>query len=460
MSVHTRLNTLASRRAQYVWHIGLNLFLLLAAGAMWLWVTWRAAYLVAMVPIAIMPFSYARQRLHAHCVSLLGPSSLSLVLFSVVGMIFDAIMAMQILTARSGSPLPFLHAPGISWTGALWYSAYGILVFVYAGLGILRGLLQVAQRGRAWCIRQQARQVRHAQHESLPSPERRQFMQQLGLLGAGAPFLFSLSSVKLTYDFRVEERDLVLPDWPTALDGLRVAHLSDIHVGGEMDRPKLFRVAALTNAARPDIVLHTGDFLTHRTGDFDLPLYEALARIKAPYGQWACLGNHDFDAPQRLVRYLRQSGVTTLRNRATTLSIDGQPLELAGLDFLFQRFEWAALYSRLIDSWGPRQPVPRILLNHDPRAFVTLPARCADLVLSGHTHGGHAGIQLSKERALSVVGLLGIPDQGLYPRAGMQMFVTRCVGFYGYPMRLGIPPEIAILTLRSAPKTQQSAVSV
>jgi len=447
MSIHARLNTLASRRAQYVWHICLNLFLLLGATAMWLWITWRAVYLIAMVPIAIVPFSYARQRLHAYCVNLLGHSSPSLVLFSVVGMVFDAIMAVQILTARSGSPLPFLHAPGISWIGALWYSAYGILLFGYAGLGILRGLTHVARRGRAWFLRQQ---TRHTQHDDLPSPERRQFIQQLGLLGAGAPFLFSLSSVKLTYDFQVEERDLVLPDWPTALDGLRVAHLSDIHVGGEMDRPKLLRVAALTNAARPDIVLHTGDFLTHRTGDFDLPLYEALARINAPYGQWACLGNHDFDAPNRLVRYLRQSGVTTLRNRVTTLSIDGQPLELAGLDFI--RFERDALYQRIISSWGPRQPVPRILLNHDPRAFVTLPTRCADLVLSGHTHGGHAGIQLGKDRALSVIGLLGIPDQGLYRHADMQMFVTRCVGFYGYPMRLGIPPEISILTLRSAQK--------
>ncbi len=449
MPSHARLNTLVSRRAQCVWHIGLNLFLLLAACAMWQWVTWRAVYLVAMVPIAIMPFSYARQRLHNHCLGLLGPASLSLALFSLVGMMFDAIMAMQILTARSGSPLPILHAPGIAWIGALWYSAYGILVFGYVGLDTLRGLAQLAKRGRAWFLRHQSR---HARHESLPSPERRQFMQQLGLLGAGAPFFFSLSSVKLTYDFQVEERDLVLPAWPTALDGLRVAHLSDIHVGGAMDRPKLLRVAALTNAAKPDIVLHTGDFLTHRTGDFDLPLYEALARIDAPYGQWACLGNHDFDAPDRLVRYLQQAGVTTLRNRVTTLSIDGQPLELAGLDFLFQRFDRAGLYRRIISSWGPRQPVPRILLNHDPRAFVGLPARCADLVLSGHTHGGHAGIQLGKDRAVSIVGLLGIPDQGLYRRADMQMFVTRCVGFYGYPMRLGIPPEIAIMTLRSAQK--------
>lgn len=100
-----------------------------------------------------------------------------------------------------------------------------------------------------------------------------------------------------------------------------------------MNRERLLQIATLTNRARPDVVMHTGDFLTHRAGDFDLPLYEALARITAPYGQWACLGNHDFDQPDRLVARLRQAGVTTLRNTLMTLSLHGQAVELGGLDF-------------------------------------------------------------------------------------------------------------------------------
>jgi len=106
-----------------------------------------------------------------------------------------------------------------------------------------------------------------------------------------------------------------------------------------------------------------------------------------------------------------------------------------------------------VRSWGLRGPVPRLLLNHDPRAFARLPRGCADLVLSGHTHGGHVGVQLGRDHALTVVGLCGIPDQGLFRRGDMRLFVTRCVGFYGYPMRLGIPPEIALLTLRAPQPT-------
>jgi hypothetical protein len=196
--------------------------------------------------------------------------------------------------------------------------------------------------------------------------------------------------------------------------------------------------------------MHTGDFLTHRSGNFDAPLYDALAQINAPYGQWACLGNHDLDAPERLVRRLSEAGVTTLRNTVITLRMRGQPLEVAGLDFLFGFLGTAGeSYARIIRSWGPRGSVPRLLLNHDPRAFAALPHGCTDLVLSGHTHGGHVGIQFGRDLALTVVGLCGIPDQGIFRRDDMYMFVTRCVGFYGYPMRLGIPPEIALLTLRA-----------
>jgi len=282
---------------------------------------------------------------------------------------------------------------------------------------------------------------------------RREFLQQYGVVGAAAPFAISLSGVPLSYDFRVDEHEIVLPHWPAALDGLRIAHLSDIHVGGGMDRERLARVVELTNAAKPEVVVHTGDFLTHRSGEFDAPLYEALAGIAAPYGQWACLGNHDFDDPERLSRKLAEAGVTVLRNRVVTLHIDAQRLEIAGLDFGFGRS--AGGYEALFAPW-PQRAAPRLLLNHDPRGFFSLPDACADLVLSGHTHGGHIGVQLSPGHALTVVGLAGIPDQGVFERGEMRMFVTRCVGFYGYPMRVGIPPEIALLTLR-APRTTDRA---
>ena len=407
----------------------------------------RALFLAALVPIAFAPFSYARMRSHLALARLLARHGGAVpieVTSTVLGVIGDVVMVAQLLTARSQLAAGILHEPPLSWIGAVWFSAHALLFLCYAVAGLGGRLFGIMQAGLRW-----ARVSGRGRASDGVWLERRQALQQLGALSIGAPFLVSLSGVKLSYDFRVEEHTIVLPHWPRALDGLRVAHLSDIHVGGEMNRERLLQVAALTTGARPDLVVHTGDFLTHRGGDFDAPLYEALSRIHAPYGQWASLGNHDFDDPARLVRRLRDAGVITLRDQLTSVSVAGQSLELAGIDFIFGR-DRAAGYSRVAGALRPRDGAPRILLNHDPTGFTALPPDCADLVCSGHTHGGQVGVQLGPAHALTVLGLLGMPDQGVFARGAMRLFITRCVGFYGYPLRLGIPPEIAILTLRTA----------
>ena len=246
---------------------------------MWLYVTWRAAYLIAMVPIAIVPFSYARLRLHGQFHKVLGADSRTLAILTVVGMVADLVMATQILAARSGTPVPLLHDPTVSWFGAIWYSGYLLLLAGYCIGALLKSANSIA------LPRIRALLPNNHQNHTAPCQERRKFMQHLGLIGAGIPFSFSIGSVHLTYDFQVSERDIFLPTLPKTLDGFRIAHLSDIHVGGEMDWPKLSTVAALTNAAKPDIVLHTGDFLTHRTGEFDRPLFKALVeRESIPFG--------------------------------------------------------------------------------------------------------------------------------------------------------------------------------
>jgi hypothetical protein len=260
------------------------------------------------MPLAVAPFSYARLRLDRLLRHAFGRDRRArrvLAIGAVTGCLLDVVMVAQLVTARSSEGLPVLQGPFLGWVGPVWFSAHGLLFLGYAALGGARlakrvGLRVAAMIPSRWSSRRAAREAADASEAftSPASPERREFLQRAGVLGAGLPFFVSLSSVSLSYDFRVEEREIELPHWPRELDGLRVAHLSDIHVGGGMTRERLLRVAELTNQARPDLVAHTGDFLTHRSGDFDLPLYEALARIRAPYGQWACLGNHDFeDAP-------------------------------------------------------------------------------------------------------------------------------------------------------------------
>lgn len=441
---------LRALRWQRWWLIGLTL--VLGSVALYLGVTGsrRGWLLAVLVPTGFAPVAYARLRLFARLMAPLRARSGLIWTASVLAASADAIMVAQLLTARAADGAAWLQAPGVEWIGPVWFSTHALAALAYGGRGILR-LLVRGLRGAVAIVRRDA----PGADPEAPLLGRREVLQQLGLVGAAAPFAVSLSGVPLSYDFRVEEHDVELPHWPPALDGLRVAHLSDIHVGGAMDRVRLQRVAALTAAARPDLIVHTGDFLTHRRGEFDAPLYEALAALRPRYGQFACFGNHDFDDPERLEARLRGAGVTVLRDALATIDVAGQALEVAGLDFGFDRARRAADAARRIGRWPARTAAPRLLLLHDPSEFSLLPEGCADLVLSGHTHGGHIGIQLGRERAITVVGLAGIPDQGVFRRGDMRLFVTRCVGFYGYPMRVGIPPEIAVLTLR-APTRQRA----
>ena len=437
-------------RWQRAWLVALGAFLMATAAVLAAQGSRRGWMLAVIVPLAFAPVAYARLRLFARLgAPLAGHPALCWGL-AVLAVAADAVMVAQLLTARGGG-VPGLQGDGVMWIGPVWFSAHAIAALAYG----VRGLLRLGVRPLRWLAaliaagRARAQAPATGPTADVDALGRRQFLQQFGFVGAAAPFAVSLTGVPLSYDFRVDEHEIELPHWPRALDGLRVAHLSDIHVGGAMDHDRLMHVAALTAAARPDLILHTGDFLTHRQGDFDLPLYAALATLSPPHGQWACLGNHDFDDPERLMRRMREAGVTVLRDALATVTIAGQALEIAGLDFGFDRANRAASAARRIDRWPGRSATPRLLLLHDPSEFGLLPAACADLVLSGHTHGGHIGVQLGRGAALTVVGLAGIPDQGVFERGDMRLFVTRCVGFYGYPMRVGIPPEIAILTLRA-----------
>lgn len=446
-----------ARRWLRLWLVTLNVGLLLVAIVLGTLVTRRGFFLALIVPLGLTPFAYARLRLHDALTRSLARTPRVLGAAIGAGVILDFVLVAQLVTGRTADGMPWLHGPGINWIGPVWFSAHAILFLGYTALGIVR----LAHRlGRRALDAVRARSLDPAPDAAQParvaSPSRREFLQHAGLVGAGLPFFVSLSSVPLSYDLRVEPREIELPSWPRELDGLRVAHLSDIHVGGGMTRERLLHMAELAQQAKPDLVLHTGDFLTHREGDFDTPLYEALARIRAPYGQWACLGNHDYDDPARIARRLGDAGVELLRDRAATIEVAGQPLEIAGLDFVFARERHEEIYAQLFARLARQDGTPRLLLNHDPRNFFEMPDGVADLMLAGHTHGGHVGVQLGRDHAITVVSLVGIPDQGTFARGDMRMFVTRCVGFYGYPMRVGIPPEIALLTLRSPRRTTKT----
>lgn len=244
-----------------------------------------------------------------------------------------------------------------------------------------------------------------------------------------------------------------VPDLPPALAGVRVAQLSDFHHGPHI--PAGFLESAVERAAaeRPDLIALTGDFVDR--GPQHVPAAARLFRgLRAPLGVFAVLGNHDFAVhTARGVRRhehlhaevagaLAAEGVTVLRNRAVSLTHGGAALTVAGVDDL-----WSGACDPRAALEGACPQAPRVLLAHNPQTVASLGALRADLVLSGHTHGGQINLPgigrlfLGKGARRWAAGLYALERGHLYVNPG--------VGF-GWRFRFGVRPELTVLTLEPA----------
>ena len=229
---------------------------------------------------------------------------------------------------------------------------------------------------------------------------------------------------------------LLLPRLPAAMEGMRIAHLSDIHYGIYLSRRALNRVIELTLAHKPDLIALTGDFVTQSPVFID-PVSDLLGRLHAPLGVWAVLGNHDFRAgAEAVTRGLRRNGIKVLRNQHRGIRHRGTQFRIAGVDDSRQHPDVAAALGRGQDPFT-------LLLAHNPLELEAADACGVDLVLSGHTHGGQIKFGFAEplyQRFLPA---------GFMSWGDTQMYVSRGLGKVILPMRLGAPAELAFFTLHA-----------
>ena len=198
----------------------------------------------------------------------------------------------------------------------------------------------------------------------------------------------------------VRDYDLELPNWPAALSGLRAGVMSDLHAGvPHAGLDKIRRAVDALNAREPDVHLLVGDYLDasqfFRRDLAPERVADELARLRAPLGTVAVIGNHDWrNSGDRMWRALSAVGVTVLEDRAVELHAPGGSFWVAGL---------ADLRHRRPDIGAALRDVPRdapvLVLSHDPDMFPGIPNRVA-LTLSGHTHGGQVAIPLIRRPML------------------------------------------------------------
>jgi uncharacterized protein len=230
---------------------------------------------------------------------------------------------------------------------------------------------------------------------------------------------------------------------PAAFDGYRIVQLSDLHVGSFDRLERALEWVARANALEADLAVVTGDLVTSGT-TFYPDVAEAIGRLRAPDGVLVSMGNHDqWDNPA-LVREITRRGPRVLLNASVVIERGGAELVVAGID---DRYAERADLDATLAGIPPGRP--RVLLSHYPDFFEEAAARGVDLVLSGHTHGGQIGVPGLSGR-INVASVSGQRGRGVFRRGGSCLYVNAGLGTTGPPMRLGVPPEIALIVLRAA----------
>jgi hypothetical protein len=303
------------------------------------------------------------------------------------------------------------------------------------------------------------------------NPSRRTFFRYAAYLAGSIPFVaatYGFAAGRLRYT--IERVDVAVANLPKELDGLRIAQLSDIHIGNYMPPDEIARAVDMANDLHADLTVVTGDFVSSEGDPLDVCITE-LSRLEAPLGVWGCNGNHEIYAgvEDEAERLFREKGMRLLRGRNAVIEHNGARFNLLGVDYQRDHMVAGGATGPMLQEIEHlvRRDMPNILLSHNPNSFHRAAELGIELSLAGHTHGGQVKLEIvdhsvSPARLITpfVAGLYTLPMIGHIPAvAGSNgshkaaLYVNRGLGTLGFPVRIGVPPEITLLTLREPETT-------
>lgn len=362
--------------------------------------------------------------------------------------------------------------------------AFGRQLIAVSSLWLMTSLFALiavqAVRGIEWTTNVVSR-LRHGPSSVEFNPSRRTFFQYAAVVAGGAPFLaatYGYAAGRLRYT--IERVDVLVANLPPELDGLRIAQLSDIHIGNYMTPDEIARAVEMANELQPDLAVVTGDFVSSMGDPLEACITE-LSRLKAPLGVWGCNGNHEIYAgvEDEAERLFREKGMRLLRAGNALVEHNGASFNLIGVDYQRDHMVSGERTGPMLHEIEHlvRRDMPNILLSHNPNSFRRAAELGIELSLAGHTHGGQVKFEIvdhtvSPARLITpfVAGLYKLPMNRQLSALGSQLsgkaqdvqaaasagaskaalYVNRGLGTFGFPVRLGVPPEITLLTLRRA----------
>jgi predicted MPP superfamily phosphohydrolase len=339
------------------------------------------------------------------------------------------------------SRVPYI-APWIAWQFLGW---------IFCGLVALYVLTKAVWRFGGWAVGKWRRSPTAEPPNRSTALSRREFLVRAtyayGAVGVGFSAYGIWSAERLP---SLTRRTLVFPDLPPALNGLRIAHLSDVHAGIHMSEEKMREIVKQTNALGADLIVQTGDMID--ISQSYIPDYvRAFRDLQAPLGVVTVLGNHDrYTGQDAVIRGVKDAGQVFVKNGVHVIERGGAALALVGID---DPHAWRADDPQDDDIDAALRLTPsakdafRILLAHRPGAFDGAAPRGIPLTLAGHIHGG--------QFYLPVIGwspgrLITKYVMGHFTQGASQLYVSRGIGVVGVPLRVFVPPEIALFELRRA----------
>ena len=272
--------------------------------------------------------------------------------------------------------------------------------------------------------------------------------------------------IRGAYKYRVHQVKVKAQNLPDAFHGFKIVQLSDIHSGSFMNTEPLVRAFNIVLNQKPDIIFFTGDLVNNESLETE-PHLETFKMLKAPYGVYSCLGNHDYGDYKQwdnieskklnldtLKNVHANSGWRLLMNEHVPIEKNGEKIALIGVENWGGNLRFPK-YGKLENAHAGTENYPfKILLSHDPshwdvQVLKDSKYKDIDLTLSGHTHGMQFGIEIPGLK-WSPVQYLYKNWAGLYKQDNQYLYVNRGLGFLGYPGRLGIWPEITVIELVKA----------
>ena len=315
-------------------------------------------------------------------------------------------------------------------------------------VGCVRGgaLLWSFTSSVSWAIYRVLRLIRW--HTDEVDPTRRALLRSAGTAAVAAPFVVvGFGALIERTAFRVREIDVPIPGLPNDLQGLRLVHLSDIHLSPFLSEREFAKVVDTANDLRPHLVLVTGDLISSHGDPLDACLHQ-LSRLRSDAGVLGCLGNHEIYAGTEAYTTAQAGrlGIPFLRYTAQQFRFGEALVNIGGVDY--QKMNWRSHYLQRAERLVAPGAL-NVLLSHNPDVFPAAAAQHWDITFAGHTHGGQVNMEIL-HASLNVARFYTPYVYGLYRSGPSSIYVTRGIGTIGMPARLGAPPEIALVRLRRA----------